>query len=209
MNAIVDAIENTLGLSPPQGAILGVLIGMLMVVLSMGVIARLLASLRPEQAYGGQQLMPTLAEEVLDADLRAIYRRSLRLDARLFNALHALPDEDLGARQAPALAGAARVGETGSALGRALRKLVLSVQAARFARRGKEEALAQKNKPPFSEACCARMNQLLDEALALDPSASDIDPRLETLRAKVERARQDFEGRAAGDTLAGDPQRLL
>jgi|GEM_PF-6724596 len=208
MNFILEAIEKALGLSPPNGAIAGVVIGMLMVLLAMVLIARLLASLHYDEEEGGQQLMPTLAEEVLDADLRAIYRRSLRLDARLFNALHAWPEGNPDPGGAPTPAGSPRVGETGSALGRALRKLLLSMQAMRFARRGEDEPHAQKNKPPFSEACYELMNQVLDEALALDPSASDIDPLLDKLSAEVEQARREFEERVADHDIASDPQRV-
>src|SRR5690554_3032944 len=66
----------------------------------------------------------------------------------------------------------------------------------------------KKNKPPFSEACYELMNQVLDEALALDPSASDIDPLLDKLSAEVEQARREFEERVADHDIASDPQRV-
>src|SRR5690554_2680562 len=146
MKFIVEAIEEVLGLSPPNAAIAGVLVGMLMVVLGLVVITRLLTSLQNGEGDGDHHLMPTLAEEVLDADLVAIYRRSLRFDARLFNALYAWPE---GSPLPTMPAGPPRVGETGSALGRAIRKLLLSIQAQRFAQLAEHEPRAQKNKPPF------------------------------------------------------------
>lgn len=207
MKDILETSAEMLGLSPPNAAILAVLVGMLMVVLGLVAITRLLGALRNGEGFGPHQLMPTLAEEVLNPDLGAIYHRSLRLDARLFNALHAWPEGHPDARDMPTLPGPPRAGETGSALGRALRKLLLRIQAMRFARRADGEFRASKNKPPRAEACLELMNQVLDEAFALDPSASDIDLLLDSLSAKVEQARRSLETRVADHDITRDSRR--
>lgn len=95
------------------------------------------------------RLMPTMAEDVLDPDLLELYQRSFWLDAPV----------SWGGRDSGALPNKRRLLAELSALGRAIRRLCLRVQA------GRASGAAGKTRD-FS-AQIDLMSQLLDEALEL------------------------------------------
>lgn len=95
------------------------------------------------------RLLPTLAEDVLDTDLRRIYSQSLVLDERI-------------AKFFPTIAS-----PTGTQFARRVRKFVVSLQATRFAARHAHKN-AHKNarsEPPAKEARLAEVRAVIEEAL--------------------------------------------
>ncbi|AWV90932.1 hypothetical protein [Bradymonas sediminis] len=202
MKFFYEEFAKTAGILPEDVAVYGAIFGMLLVVIGLILLPKLLAALRMPDG-GELRLSPTLAEDVLDFDLSEIYQRSLALDAQLFNAKH-----DLSQGVITTLSGAdarPQVGATGSTLGRALRKWAVRAQAERFARRAGRARPPQKNEPPAAEARLERMNQVLDEALSLDATSSDIYQVLDELTCEVETARRQMDARAAGDDIARGP----
>ena len=202
MKYFYEEFAKSAGILPEDVAGAGAIFGMLLVVIGLILLPKLLAALRtPED--GELRLSPTLAEDMLDFDLSEIYQRSLALDAQLFNAKYDASQEVIEAlneTDAPP-----HVGATGSALGRALRKLTVRVQAERFAKRTGRGRPEQKNEPPVTEARLERMNQVLDEALLLDATSSEIAQVLDELTREVETARRQMDARAAGDDIARGP----
>lgn len=201
MKSPLKDIATAVGVSAAEVAVGAALVGALLIVIGISWgITIFLRSWRRSSAGGVHQLLPTLAEDVLDSDLGAIYQRTLRLDARLFNAQHPIMGE--AAPAAHTIDARMRAGVTGSALGRALRKLLVTIQAGRFACASTKEpygqkSRAQKNEPPVEEARLRLMGDVLDEALALDATSSRIAPALERLTLKIDRSRRELQQRVA------------
>lgn len=120
----------------------------------------------------GSRLLPTLAEDVLDADLRRVYRQSLWLDA--------LAAKRLDAGEST----------TGSRLGRNARRALVDLQIRRYSARQ-----TQRGEPPQNEARLADIQNALLEAIdALEPASDgvEVDARkLEAILEKIAERLQD------------------
>jgi hypothetical protein len=189
-------------------ALLAAILGVLCVI--VGLYMLLAISMRGRGSGGGldaHRLMPTLAEDVLDEDLGRIYRRSLWLDAQLLSARES--------RVGDGSPGDTLSATTPSALGRAIRRLLVRTQAERFARRCGEAGgrsadpmnarmthiTKSKGEPPESETRLLMMSETLDEALAYDETAPDIGPALDALARRVDQAHRALvEKQTVGNT---------
>ncbi len=108
---------------------------------------------RAQAGSADSRLLPTLAEEVLDDDLRAAYQRSMWLDTLIAQHFPELGDP------------------TGTELGRQVRKWLVRLQAQRFA-----GAPTQQGEPAGQQTRLAEIDAVLDQALDLVDSAEPGEP---------------------------------
>ena len=145
------------------------LVAGVLIVLGTSIVLLIAASswLERVRAEHESDLLPTLARDVLDADLRKRYHRSLELDDRAASRLQAALDEG------------------GTAVAKKIRRTLIQTQARRF------EALRSGNDPPANTA--PKLNEiddLLEEAAAvLDaPDSPDraLQEKLEALADQID-----------------------
>lgn len=136
---LIDAI----GLSGADGEIVVALLALLLIVVGIAILLLVLFGKWARTVDAGEsRLLPTLAEDVLDGDLRHVYEHTLVLDR-------------LVAEHFPVLAS-----DTGTPLGRRVRKFVVRVQASRFA-----GGRNTRGEPSQKEARLEEVDQLVQAAV--------------------------------------------
>lgn len=145
---LLDRLAEAAGLSSATSEIIVMLLAMLLIVIGIAIVMVVLFGKWARTIDAGEsRLLPTLVEDVLDADLREIYERTLMLDALVAEYFSGLADA------------------TGTELGRRVRKFLVRVQASRFAARRQTGRQHRRGEPSEMEARLEEVDMLVGDAV--------------------------------------------
>ncbi|QDG50978.1 hypothetical protein FIV42_09590 [Persicimonas caeni] len=147
MNDLLVHLGEAGGLSAPTAQLIAAILAILLIMVGAVLLIITLFGkwARAIENETDSRLLPTLAEDVLDADLQRIYRKSLMLDDQIAECF-------------PTIASA-----TGTELGRKARKFVVGLQATRFA--AAQGLQSRRGEPSDMEARLERVGAVIEEAL--------------------------------------------